>query len=1065
MTSPDQAMIGSYNSGLVVLSVCIAMVASYAALDLAGRVTSASGRTRLWWLGGGATAMGIGIWAMHYIGMLAFRLPVPVKYDWPTVLLSLVAAILASVVALFVVSRQRMGFLSAAIGSIFMGGGIAAMHYIGMAAMRLPAMCRYSPALVATSVMLAVGISFVAIRLAFHHRGDTTEWGRRRIPSALVMGAAIPVMHYTGMAAARFAPSVSVGDVAHAVSISSISAASIVIVTFMVLGLVVLTSMADRRFSIQSLKLESSEQRYRHIIETAFDAFVGMDASGSITDWNDQAEAMFGWPRSEALGQSFSRMIVFDSDAMTDGQGFQDFIASANGPLLKRRVEMTAVHKDGHKFPVELSISRVAAGQTHLPVVFIHDVTMRNRAEMALRQAEQKYRGIVEESIVGIFQTSPDGRVLSANPAFARMCGYDSAEKMTAACQDLGRQVYVDPGRREIFKRLIEKEGVVRDFEYQVRGKNGIPIWISENARVVRDGEGAVLYYTGTVQDITDRKRSQEKLEQEIVERKRAEAAAEEASRVKSEFLANMSHEIRTPLNGIMGMTDLALESNLTSEQREYLETVKMSADSLLIVINDILDFSKMEAHSMVLDVADFNLRDRLEATLKTLAVRAHEKNLELLCEIAPEVPEVVRGDANRLWQVIINLVGNAIKFTETGEVGLNVQILLPANGDHQVVHFTVSDTGIGIPPDKQELIFHPFIQADVSTTRKYGGTGLGLAISNRLVEMMDGKMWVESRPGQGTQFHFTVELGIADTQAAGVAVTSSPEILRGVKVLLVDDNSTNRRILQGMMKHWEMKPVAVESAEEALAELSTALAAGKAYRLILTDMHMPGIDGFTLIERIRNSPHLDTAAIMMLTSAGHRGDAERCRKLAIAAYLLKPVRQSELREAISQVLRPRPTRSVTPLITRYSLHEAQEPRKSLRILVAEDNAVNQRLAARILQKRGHLVTVAADGRKVLAALAQGNFDLILMDLQMPEIDGLQATTIIREGEKTSGKHIPIIAVTAHAMASDRERCLAAGMDGYVTKPLQTIELFSAIETFFLNSPPSPERTRSAVGG
>jgi CheY-like chemotaxis protein len=519
-----------------------------------------------------------------------------------------------------------------------------------------------------------------------------------------------------------------------------------------------------------------------------------------------------------------------------------------------------------------------------------------------------------------------------------------------------------------------------------------------------------------------------------------------------------MSHEIRTPMHGILGMTEIALNTRLTAEQRDYLNMVKSSAEALRVLIDDILDFSKIEAGKLDLTPADFHLRDSLGDTLRTLALRAHEKGLELAYHVGPDVPDALVGDLPRLRQILINLVGNAIKFTERGEVVVSVRLAdagasrqPPAAG--RTLHFSVRDTGIGIPDDKQHIIFHAFEQADASLSRRYGGTGLGLAISSRLVEKMGGRLWVESSVGQGSTFHFTAQLGLSKERSSS-AVRATTADLRELAVLIVDDNATNRRIMVEMLTCWGMRPTAVESARDALAEMERAVAVANPYPLVLLDGHMPEVDGFTLARQIGQRSDLAGATLMMLSS-GNRSDRATCDALHLAGYLTKPIKQSDLLEAILTALRP-PSAPAEPALA----HTASPDSRPLRILLVEDNNVNQRLASHLLALQGYEVVLANDGRQAVARTEREAFDLVLMDVQMPEMDGLEATACIRAREKGGTRRLPIVAMTAFAMKGDRERCLAAGMDGYIAKPIQAQELYRTIEemtaTQAAEAPPRP---------
>ena len=561
--------------------------------------------------------------------------------------------------------------------------------------------------------------------------------------------------------------------------------------------------------------------------------------------------------------------------------------------------------------------------------------------------------------------------------------------------------------------------------------------WVSTTKMPLRDKDGEILGTFGISRDVTEQKRAEDAL---VV----AKQAAEAASRAKGEFLANMSHEIRTPMNGILGMTELLLNSNLTSEQREYQLIVKNSANALLNILNDVLDTSKIEAGRLELEEIPFYLRDTLGETLHLLANRATEKGLELAVHIRPNVPDHLRGDPGRLRQVIVNLVGNAIKFTEKGEVVVQVSAELVC-ADFARLRFAVRDTGIGIPREKQARVFEAFSQVDASTTRKFGGTGLGLTIASQLVQLMGGEINLESEPGRGSMFHFTADFPV---ETADSALPAELETLRGMPVLVVDDNETNQLICEEMLSNWDMRPTVVSSGAAAIEELKRAAQMGQPYRLMLLDVMMPGLDGYEVARRVRGDPSIKDVTIVILSSIGRPAFGATAADLRVARILTKPVTQSELFNAIAgsvttERVGPAPADTIAP--ARSADFVAR------RILLAEDGLVNQKVAVGLLTKRGHHVTVVGDGQAAVEAItgdtnAQQPFDLVLMDIQMPLLDGFAATAEIRKWEQASGKHVPIIAMTAHATPDDRQHCLEAGMDGYIAKPFRAQELFSAVE-------------------
>ena len=636
-----------------------------------------------------------------------------------------------------------------------------------------------------------------------------------------------------------------------------------------------------------------------------------------------------------------------------------------------------------------------------------------------------------------IQQSTVEGLFAVTNRAWREALGYAEDEVM-----GLPVLAIVHPRHHERYQAAVDEAlagASVRNLETVFVAKNGRTLIVEGNMNC-RFEDGKPTLVRGIFRDITERKR----MEEDLIE---ARKIAEEASRAKSDFLANMSHEIRTPLNGIIGLTALALETDHLSELREYLDRIQFSGEALLSLINDILDFSKIEARKLELEKIPFSLQDMLGDTLALMAPRADkkEKGIELACRVAPDVPDDLLGDPNRLRQIIVNLIGNALKFTEQGEVVVTVQKWngkMPATGQGSPgaqptvnLHFAVRDTGIGIPKDKIGKLFQKFTQVDASTTRKYGGTGLGLSIAQQLVELMGGEIWIASEVGKGSTFQFTARFGLAPA-----TFHERPAALQGLPVLIVDDNATSRRILQELIASWGMLPAAAESAESALALLERAERNARPFALLLLDSRMPGMDGFVMAADFRQQ-RPQVKVVMMLLSPNLGADTARCRELGVAACVTKPPKPVSLLDAFLTAIGA-PTQERMQLV---AANCAEEPCLPLKILLAEDNATNQLLAIRLLEKRGHQIIVAGNGKEAVAAVEREPFDVVLMDVQMPELDGYEATRQIRQREKAAGGHMPIIAMTAHALKGDRERCLASGMDDYVAKPLRANELWQAL--------------------
>ena len=808
-------------------------------------------------------------------------------------------------------------------------------------------------------------------------------------------------------------------------------------------------SLSSKHTAAQALaedmtqSLRESEHKLQSILDNTTAIVYVKDIQGHYLLVNGSFERVFKVSKQDCIGRTDRDLCP---QAMAERYLEDDRrTLAASEPL--EVVETFALEDGDHTYLANKFKLVDGQGQPYAICGILTDITAQKRAERALRDAEARYHSLVETLPLAAWCKDLEGRFTFANRGLCSSHGRTADEMIGITDYDLSPKELADKYHRDDM-RVIETKRTLEDIEIFQKA-DGKKLYIQVLKAPLFDSKNNCIGTQGMCWDVTDRIRAEEAT-------RAAKEAAEASNRAKSAFLANISHEIRTPMNGIIGMTELALDTRLSTEQREYLEMVKESADSLLSVINDILDFSKVEAGKLDLDLQPFDLRESLGDTMKSLALRAHRKQLELACHVRAEVPPMLLGDAARLRQIIVNLVGNAIKFTDAGEVVVRVEKGESENGAVNddcdtssvpnepaacTLHFAVSDTGIGISSEKQQVIFQPFEQADTSTTRRYGGTGLGLAISTKLVELMGGRIWVESQPGQGSTFHFTAQLQAlpADSKPATEEALIN---LAGMRVLVVDDNATNRRILLEMLTNWGLKPTVVASGAKAIEAMQEAAGAARPYALVLADAQMPGMDGFEVAERIKLDPASSSATIIMLTSGGRPGDAERSSSAGIAAYLMKPVKQSELLDAIVAAVHDELQEQPAAAVASSTTHNYAP----LKILLAEDSLVNQKVAMSLLHRWGHHVTLAQNGAEAVAALERERFDLVLMDVQMPEMDGLQATAVIRERERTRGGRVPIIAITAHAMTGDRERCLAAGMDSYISKPIRSKQLLEAIQ-------------------
>jgi PAS domain S-box-containing protein len=800
--------------------------------------------------------------------------------------------------------------------------------------------------------------------------------------------------------------------------------------------------------------LRESEERIRAIMVSAQDAILMMDNEGNISYWNPAAELIFGYMSHEAIGRNLHELIVPERFLPDYRAAFPEFQLTGRGNAIGKTLELMARRNDGREIDVALSLSAVKIKKAWHAVGIVQDITERKKVERALRESEERFKQLVEVFPETIFEANATGDITYANKHGFKNFGFTE--------EDIPRSVNIidlisPEDRNQVLQRIQEKiqGGIDKGYlEFKALRKDG-STFPAMGLSVPTMADGILIGMRAFVLDITKSKQVEEKLldinrqlEAAITRANEMTAQAKMANAAKSDFLANMSHEIRTPMNAIVGMADLLWDSSLTPEQRQYVQIFRSAGENLLTLINDILDLSKIESGQLSLEHISFDLFDIVDKIGEIMALRAHSRNLELACRISPDVPQRIQGDPTRLRQVLMNLLGNSVKFTEKGEIILT---LFPQAGEtahktQRFLQFSVRDTGIGISADKIDAIFEKFTQSDSSTTRKYGGTGLGLAISKQLIELMGGRIWLKSQPGEGSTFFFTIPSEVAPPEKKQ-ETASGPEIsTQGLKILIVDDNATNRLILRETLTQWGCVVTEAADGAKGLAVLNKAKNEGTPFHVALLDSRMPEMDGFSLAQEIRGNPDLVALSIMMLTSENRSGDLARAKALDMAGYLIKPVKRQALREALQSALG---REEILRKPQKFSDEILPEDRRPLRLLLVEDSEDNRFLVLAYLRKTPYRIDTAENGQIAVEKFQENPYDLIFMDMQMPVMDGYTATREIRRREREGGrKRTPIIALTAYALKEDLQKSLDAGCDAHLTKPISKQVFLEAIQEF-----------------